>query len=833
MLENRPIVVFTIGYIIGIIMGLYFKISIVFFHICFYLIYLVISTKKSTRKFKLISIKRYSRYLKIFITQKVILIIFISSIISNSIVLYQNQKHKNLYTKFDNQSIKIEGTIISNCNEDEYKNSYKLKVKSVNDEKNYYKTNLLINVEKDKEFLNYGQNVVIQGNFEIPSENKNYKGFNYRNYLKTAKIYGIVEVEKLEKSNYQDLDIIPAFLKQTNQIFLNIRQLVKSNFKDDVSDMVLGLTIGYTKEMSEELSQSIQNINISHIFAVSGMHVILIIAFLKTFFEKTFGKRKSKIIIIVFLILYMFITGLSPSIVRACITASIAILGPIFVRKSDVWENLMLSLLIMLLYNPFLIENVGLLLSYFATLGILIFQKSLAKIIKIKNDKIKENIVLTISATIGIIPILAIFFNTIPITSIITGMIIGVIISPLTILCLIFIFFGIILNIFNLNNLEFFISLKKIFINMLTLIIDIVIDLIKIGEKIPLSKIYVKTPSYFEVIIYFSAMIIMNFIINIYTTKRLNPTQKRVKNLIHLIKFRINQNSKRFLSTILILSLILVFINIIPKCLKFYFIDVGQGDSTLIVTPYEKTILIDGGGSEFGDFDVGEKVLIPYLLDRKIKKIDYIIISHFDSDHIGGILSVLQNLKVEKIIIGKQFETTENHKKFIEIATEKKIELNIIEAGQKIYIEKNLYIEILWPDEVRKISENSINNNSLVFKLRYKDFSILFTGDIEEIAEKEILKKYKDNLEILNSTVLKVAHHGSKTSSITEFIEAVNPSISLIGVGENNKYGHPNEIVLENLKNIQCSIFRTDIHGEIMIKTNGKKYKIKKYVNNN
>lgn len=160
----------------------------------------------------------------------------------------------------------------------------------------------------------------------------------------------------------------------------------------------------------------------------------------------------------------------------------------------------------------------------------------------------------------------------------------------------------------------------------------------------------------------------------------------------------------------------------------------------------------------------------------------------------------MEKLKVKNVIIGKQFEFCENYKKFVNIANEKNIKIYELKAGQKISIEKDIVFDILWPDSNNVITENSINNNSLVCKLKYKDFSMLFTGDIEEIAEKQILQKYKSNLKVLNSTILKVAHHGSKSSSIEEFLKVVNPKIALIGVGANNTFGHPNSGVLDRLK---------------------------------
>lgn len=244
-------------------------------------------------------------------------------------------------------------------------------------------------------------------------------------------------------------------------------------------------------------------------------------------------------------------------------------------------------------------------------------------------------------------------------------------------------------------------------------------------------------------------------------------------------------------------------------------IDVGQGDSTLIITPKNKKILVDGGGSE--TYEVGENVVKPYLLKEKIIKLDYVIISHFDSDHVKGIIEILDDFYIDKIIIPKQFSESENYNTFNEIIKKEKLRVVIVEKGSKIKIEENLFIDILWPDSKNIINENGINNNSIVCKLIYKKFSILFTGDIESIAEKKLVEEYK-NSEKLKSTVLKVGHHGSKSSSINEFLDLVKPQYAIIGVGENNKFGHPNPGVIDRLEKIDTKILRTDINGEISLR---------------
>lgn len=150
----------------------------------------------------------------------------------------------------------------------------------------------------------------------------------------------------------------------------------------------------------------------------------------------------------------------------------------------------------------------------------------------------------------------------------------------------------------------------------------------------------------------------------------------------------------------------------------------------------------------------------------------------------------MKELKVKNVIIGKQFENSANYQEFIKIVKQRNVKMHIVEAGQKIHIEKDLYFDVLWPKSDNVIYENNINNNSLVCKMVYQKFSILFTGDIEQIAEKVILQEYKDS-NILKSTILKVAHHGSKSSSTEEFLNAVKPKIALIGVGKKNTFRSP------------------------------------------
>ena len=192
---------------------------------------------------------------------------------------------------------------------------------------------------------------------------------------------------------------------------------------------------------------------------------------------------------------------------------------------------------------------------------------------------------------------------------------------------------------------------------------------------------------------------------------------------------------------------------------------------------------------------------------------------------------MMQEIKIKNVMIGRQLEDSENYQEFLKIVKEKKIKVNLLEAGQRVNIEKNLYFDVLWPSSYKTISENPLNNNSLVCKMNYQNFNMIFTGDIEKIAEQAILKLYQDNLELLNATVLKVAHHGSKTSSSIDFLNAIKPKVAFIGVGKNNRFGHPNREVIDRLEGLGVGIYRTDENGEIHIIVNDG-YKIKSTICN-
>lgn len=698
---------------------------------------------------------------------KKIIVILICLIISIGYVSILENK----YSKINDMPIKEMVTITSDIQEKEYK-----KVCTAKIVRNNKKILINIKMSQDIPSIKYGDSLYIEGEFKQPEEARNYKGYNYKQYLKTKKIIGTVELEKVK------------ILKSSNGSFIHniqkyIRDTINGTLTDEEGNLLLAILLGDKDKLSEDIQESFKTSNLSHMLAVSGAHVSYIILGLTYVLQNSIiGKKNGKIVCIIFLLAFMAITNFTPSVTRACIMAILTLFSSIIYRKSDVYTNISVVALITLIFNPYSLLDLGFQLSYGGTIGIIIFIKRIQE--KKSNSKvinyIKQMALVSIYANIIIIPIMMYHFNTVSFTFIISNIMASPILGIIVITGFLFIIASITVK-----------PLTRLIAIFIKPILSILIKISQICSKLPFSNILVVTPYMFNVISYYAI-------------------------ILYCIKSKKNNKCKIIICLLIVLILINFIIYIFPQKLRIFFIDVGQGDSTLIITPDKKTVLIDGGGSD--SFDVGEKVLLPYLLDRRILKIDYVLISHFDTDHCGGILTIMEKVKVKNIIISEQAEHSENYERFKKLMIHKKIRLIEVKKGDKIKIGRYSEFKILFPTS-RLLSENPLNNNSIVAQFNYNNFKMLFTGDIEKLAEQQILKAEKAEI---RADILKVAHHGSKTSSIPEFIKAVKPKIALIGVGKNNTFGHPNKQTIKNLENIKCRIYRTDLQGEIIIKIDQK-----------
>ncbi len=694
------------------------------------------------------------------------------ALIGNTQVLYLKNKYLEIY-KDDKSIISATAVVIKGPSEGEY--NYKYTVKARTGKYKNKKFIVYIN-KKNKKLLEYGDLIEIKGEYSAPEVARNYKGFDYSQYLKTLNIYGTIKVEESKIINKNQLSPI---LISINNIKEKMIDNANRNMPKRTANLLLGILIGERDNIQEDIIESFRTANLSHILAVSGAHTSYIILGITYLISKSkTPKRIGYIITIINLLIFIIITGASYSVVRACIMAIVVIGAKICYRKENFFTSICISLIIILIQNPFAINDIGLKLSFMGTAGIVIFNKSITNFfIKLKiKQKIAEALSVTFSAQLMIMPITILNFNTISLTFFISNILASPLLGIIIIFGFISIFISSILN-----------PISKILFLILHIFLELLILVSKVTEKIPGSSILVRTPNILFAIVYYILILFFNYFFVI----KQNPTRRFHKKIIKIITIKNIKNGFKVIAVVFLIMLLLTrIVRIINPTLKIYFIDVGQGDSTLIVTPKNKKILIDGGEGK-------TNVLFQYLLDRRINKIDYIIISHFDSDHCNGLIEIIEKMRVENIVMSKQSKESEEYKKILEIIKQKNIKVSSVKAEDKIIIEKNLYTKILNPAE--KFEFQDLNNNAIVAKLVYKNFSMLFTGDIEK-AEENLAKKYKNELK---STILKVAHHGSKTSTSEEFLKYVEPQIALIGVGENNKFGHPNQITIEKLKNIR------------------------------
>ena len=450
-------------------------------------------------------------------------------------------------------------------------------------------------------------------------------------------------MQELEKIN-QNKSLKNNFINLVNNYVQSLKNKAYQILPEEIASLFIGIVFGDRSMIDEETVQNFNASSLSHILAVSGMHFTFLISGVIILLKDFLGRKKTYILGIVVILLYMVITGFSASIFRAGIMGILMLISKLIYRKNDIWTSISISLLFMIIYNPFLIFDIGLQLSYCAMIGILFFQKMIykyliKKILKIKKlryhpqkwimtfiSKILEYISVTISAQILILPIMIYNFHSISVYFLFSNLLASFITEPLFIISWIFLFWIIICM-----PVAKFISILIIFFYKLLILFS------KLGQ-LPYAQILVERPYLFFTIIYFLVLTLILIYNTLKTNKLRYATFQRFKNLkawiIYKLKLQLKFQRKKFIFIILIIFIFYNFsYQIFPQNLKIFFIDVGQGDSSLIITPQNKKILIDGGGS-LSNFDVGEQTLIPYLLSRRIKKLDLLIISHFDIDHI-------------------------------------------------------------------------------------------------------------------------------------------------------------------------------------------------------
>ena len=624
-----------------------------------------------------------------------------------------------------------------------------------------------------KEMQTYFQTIAtpieleISATIEKAGSKRNFNGFNYRQYLKTQNIYRIITIDKITaitKINSWDI----RYLRRKLILFC------EKQFPHPLSSYMTGLLFGQFGQSFDEMETIYTSLGIMHFFTLSGMQVSFLYNSLRHILLRCGLQRHIvTVLLIPIILIYGALAGGAISVVRASIQKGLSACGITSLN------NFSVTLLLLFIWQPkFLLTTGGALSTFF------VFVVSIVGY-KIKQEtKIKNKVMMTILLSTASLPLLMHAFYSFQPVALLLTLPLSFLFASLMLPCL---------------SISFFVSISTgISLNQLNICFIWLETAIQSIEKLTPRPMVIGKPS--------TAMLIIMFI------------------TIGVLIDRWSNQKIRFALMMGFIGMCLLTKYPIKETITV--VDIGQGDSIFLQDRFNQhTILIDTGGKiEFmkeKKWQKGTKKhnaesnLIPYLKSIGVGKIDTLVVTHTDADHIGDLLTVLANIPVQKIVVSQGSLT---NKKFVAVLKQTKTTIQVAEVGQQFPIFDS-YLEILYP----KLPGDGKNNDSLVLYGVFYQTKFLFTGDLESEGEATLLNSYP----LLSVDVLKAGHHGSKTSSAKTFIKTIKPKIALISCGLNNRYRHPNQETLDTFQSNQIAVYRTDRQGAIKFQKNGKSWHIK------
>ena len=688
--------------------------------------------------------------------------------------------------------------------------------------------------------FHYGDYVQFRTLLKRPENFKNPGGFDHKKYLARQDIY-------FRGTIFKEPDMIlfrrgqGYFLQTILERYRDkLRGFISQHIPSPERDVILALTLGERKTIPDDLSDRLNQTGTTHIIAISGLHVGLVAFFSLIFFRsliKIFPRllliwninKISYALSLVPILIYTGIAGMGIPVIRAALMAITLMAAILFRKSNDVFNALILAAIIILAFDPPSLFDPAFQLSFIAVMGILYIPKKLQFLfpehrVQDKEEPISQRLIrkgskifiifllVSISATLITIPVIAYHFYRISsVTILANAIVIPVLAIMTTPLCLLIIIFYPVCE-----------PLCLILAYMVTYLVKISISLITFFSSLPYSSFLVPPPAGMEIASYYVILFLLLTVIVSIAQKHRNHSDK-------------GQYKKEWgLITVLFLAAVFLLHNYFAqpslKNLRMTVIDVGQGNCSLIQVPGQKTILIDGGGSEGSTFDMGRHVLAPLLLQKKIRKIDIMILTHPHADHFGGLIYILKNFPVGEVWInGDNTPGDAAYQTMRNVIAAKKIPLTIQHEGSPERTVNNLHFTFLNPEKIpdKQLDYTAVNNRSLVLKLRFGETGIFIPGDISARTEERLVESLYD----LRSDILLVPHHGSRTSSTDIFLDKVNPHIAIISCGVDNIYRFPHPRILERYEKRNIRVLRTDQNGAISLETDGHRIGYSQYVN--
>jgi len=658
-----------------------------------------------------------------------------------------------------------------------------------------YKGKILVSVVSQGEpSYEYGDIVQVKGKLELPKRAKNPGEFNYREYLRRQGVTGQINIlpkniTLVGKGRLNPL--LSGAIWAKERVQRNVNQLLP----ETEANLFNSIFFGDKGLLSAQQKEVFSQLGIMHIFAVSGSNVALVLIVLTglAILLKLKPFRRN-ILLLLGLVFYSYLTALTPSVMRATLMAAGVILAEWYRRQRDFYTGLAASAFILLIWNPYNLFDSGFQLSYLVTWGIVYLQPYFQRFFHYLPGW-GTYLTVGITSQLAALPLTAYYFNMISLVA----LVVNLLVVPVM---------GIIVN---LGMFVFILTflwtpLAAPFIYTGGLILTLLLKLLKWAGNLPYIAIKVATPNILLVIASYLSLILM---VELYHKKELRFD---------------------FLRPLTVVLCICVFISfLLPPPLhgklEITFIDVGQGDGIFVQTPQGRRFLIDGGGTNFlGTFNAGENIVVPYLTRRGIFKLDGVINTHPDGDHLAGLFPVIEVIKVVVALTPPPRFFADGYQEWGELLAKHDVSWKEGRGGQTLWLDDGrIKMEFLHPGEVPVVSKRSPDNdNSLVLKISYGNFSCLLTGDIEEDGLEAMLKQGGD----FSCTVFKAPHHGSKYAFNQQFYLQADPEIVVFSVGQNN-FGHPAPELIQYWEERNVAVYRTDYDGAVTFLTDGEKLEVR------
>lgn len=621
----------------------------------------------------------------------------------------------------------------------------------------------------------FGDSILLMGTLKPINEQMNENGYNMRNYCKGKGITARITAEVSQPCLIDVNRFSPAYA--ANSLRNKISKLIDEYHTGDYGAILKTVLTGNYHFLSEKLNNLLIRTSTRSLFYPSYIHIMLINICAGA--AKSVTKKKWRdIFLAVFFVLYTLINTTHPSFVRGCLFAAAAI-GAEHIFKRVYYPGIIAAtVLFTCAINPMIAFNSGYVMSVAGTVVIKAFYSPIMDRINIKrHNRAVRALVAHLICVVGTLPLAAYYFNGISPYSVISSGIILPLVAVVIVVSPVFL------------GLLYFAKNAYAVGRFMNTVTSIMLAVPEITDKLPFSRVLIKTPSLACITAYGAIMAAAAYLI-----------RRKIK------------YAKRFAVLGIVLASVCAARFVLSfNTLEIDFVNVGQGDGAAVHSTLGANIIIDGGGSaEYSEYNIGERVFVPYLVSIGVTDIDAAFLSHYHKDHTQGVAAAVENLRVRNLYLPSSMPDSKIRAELERIAEEKGTSIHYIEKNTTITFNDGLTVDITVPDSVTRSSDDE-NDTSLLINVSYGDFNCLFTGDMSCFAEKNLLRKDK----VPEADVLKVSHHGSKASLCEEFYERISPTYSVISVGEDNTYGHPNAKTLETIKN-SC-VFRTDINGDVRI----------------